>query len=156
MKVKAIIISILLNITFIACDDGNNNKHANSIKKKRTEAEWKNRFKDLVFCNCVITGISDSAVRMKFLLTDKSFHDPINIIMEDDIKQLLNPVIKKIKSDSISSLTTVSEGAQGKKVFDNCLKFYKSNQLDTFTRGQLLKWNRTNLDSVMSVKAPAY
>jgi hypothetical protein len=154
---NAVILLMLLSMFFNACHERrNNNKHTKTEDNKHAEAEWKNRFKDLVFCNCVITGISDSAVRMKFLMTDKSFHDPIHIIMEDDIKQLLNPIIKQIKTDSINSLTTVSEGAQGKKVFDNCIKFYKSKQLDTLTSGKLLKWNRTNLDSVMSVKAPAY
>ncbi|MFD1256145.1 hypothetical protein ACFQ3S_05010 [Mucilaginibacter terrae] len=156
MKVKAVILLILLSMIFIACNErGNNNKHADSKDKKR-EKQWRERFKDLVLCNCVVMGISDSSVRMKFLMTDKSFYDPMNFVMEHDIKQLLTPVIADMKQDSVNSLTTLGEGAQGISIFDNCLKFYKSKKLDTIADQKLFKWNHTDIDSVMSVVAPAY
>lgn len=149
-----IILFTVGSLFLLACDS--KNKKSKVLKTNNSNLEWKNHFKDLVLCNCVVLGVSDSAVRMKFLITDKSFYDPINIVMEEDIKQALSSVILEMKKDSIISLTTVGEGAQGKTIFNHCLSFYKSHSLDSLSDKKLYKWNHMNIDSAMAIKAPAY
>jgi hypothetical protein len=155
MRAKDIIQLMLASILLVACNHGKEN-NVESQKKQDVKTEWKNRYKNLVLCNCVVAGLADSTVRMKLLMMDKSFHDPINIVMEDDIKNVIAPIISEIKRDSIVSLTTVGEGAQGKTVFSHCLKFYNCKKLDSLTNIKFTKWNHMNIDSIMSVKAPAY
>ncbi|WP_342644660.1 hypothetical protein [Mucilaginibacter sp. CSA2-8R] len=83
-------------------------------------------------------------------------YNPISFVLEDRINQIIAPVISQIKRDSVTSLTTVGEGAQGKRIFSTCLRFYESQTLDSATRVALNVWKHTNIDSAMAVKAPAY
>jgi hypothetical protein len=149
-------IFLLACLVLLACNPKQKQQNIAVSEKKDRELQWKDRFKDLVLCHCVVAGISDSAVRRKIFMTDKSFHDQINVVMKDDFKQILNPVIAEMRKDSITSLSTVGEGAQGKHIFDSCLKFYKSKKLDSLTDEKFVKWKRTNIDSVMAAEAPAY
>lgn len=136
-----------------------NNKTKTTIvssKKQQDDNQWRQYFKDKVLCNCVLKGVGDKSVTDRFHKVDKSFYNEVAFILNDDIEEILNPIIKKMKKDSLESLTTVSEAAAGKNVFDNCLKFYRSEQLDSIAKLKLKKWTSLNRDSLMSVKAPAY
>ncbi len=127
-----------------------------SSKKQQDDNQWRQYFKDKVLCNCILKGVGDQSVTDRFHKVDKSFYNEVAFILNDDIEEILNPIIKKMKKDSIESLTTVSEAGAGKNVFDDCLKFYRSKQLDSITKLKLEKWASLNKDSLMSIKAPAY
>ena len=143
-------------VAAIGCDQKSIKHNQQPNKFAEDDAEWKSRFKDLVMCHCVLAGIDDRNVRNKIMETDKTLYDPVDFILEDSIKKILIPVIYKIKQDSVISLTTVGEGAQGKHIFSTCLQHYRSKALDSATNMALKNWKRLNVDSLMAVKAPAY
>jgi len=158
MKLQMMLLLMLTGMGLPACNSKKNNSSSNSspIHVSIDEADWKNRFKNLILCNCVLTGLADSTVRMKFLTMDKSFYDPINMVMEKDIQEALVPVISAMKKDSVASLTTVGEGAQGKSVFNHCIKYFRSNEMDSLANIKFIQWQHTNIDSVMAIKFPSY
>jgi|JI6StandDraft_1071083.scaffolds.fasta_scaffold228749_3 hypothetical protein len=62
-----------------------------------------------------------------------------------------------MKKDSLNSLNKISESKAGKKVFEHCLKFYKSKKLDSITFVESKKWNIINdIDSLIATKIPSY
>lgn len=155
MKVKSSFF-IFMIVAAIGCDQTSKN-HIQQINRfTEDDAQWKSKFKDLVMCHCVLAGIDDRNARNKIMETDKTLYDPVDFLLEDSIKKILIPVIYKIKQDSVISLTTVGEGAQGKHIFSTCLQYYRSKALDSATKMALQSWKRLNVDSLMAVKATAY
>lgn len=100
--------------------------------------------------------MGDKAISNKIKMEDKTLYSMIDIVLQDSIKKLVIPVISQMKQDSATSLTTVSEGAQGKHVFSACLQFYCSKTLDSAATAALKHWKHTNVDSIMAIKAPAW
>ena len=97
-------------------------------------------------------------IERKILFEDKSFYNPIAITFFDSIIDInLKKEILKIKSDSLKSLKTVGEAGAGKKVFNHCIKFYKSSRLDSIVKIESKKWKKIkDIDSLIFIKVPSY
>lgn len=160
MKTIFYIFILATCISLFACNPKNDkakqDKKSPSSMLTYTDNEWKENFKDLMLCNCVLMGLGDSTLSINIRLKDKSFYDPIGFVMNDDIKQELIPVLKQMQQDSLNSLTTLAEAAQGKKIFKSCIKLYKSKRLDSIAMKKLNKWKHMDIDSSMAITAPSY
>jgi hypothetical protein len=150
----SLIAATLLSIA--SCNADHKKQDHQSSWQKTEDAAWKREFKDIVACRCVLEGIGDKSINDRIEMEDKTLYNMIDIVLRDSIKKLLTPVISKIKQDSVASLTTVGEGAQGKRIFSPCLQFYQSKTLDSAATAALNHWKHTNVDSIMAVKAPAW
>jgi len=119
---------------------------------------YKQHFKDKVLCDCILAGLQGEDLPNDFNHQDKSFTSPEDFVLFDSLsKEIIKPVIKQIKSDSIKSLSTVAEAAAGKTVFKTCLLFYKSKSLDSIARINVKKWNTIeNIDSLYQIINPSY
>lgn len=52
---------------------------------------------------------------------------------------ILEEVIK-INQDSIKLVETIPEHLVGKRIFDHCMEFYKSERLDSILKKEIPKW----------------
>lgn len=121
-----------------------------AIKERRAQKEelkswgvqyWKQEFKDMVLCDCLLAGIGDEYVTRKFHEVDRSLYSPIRIF--DSLStEILKPVLLKMSSDSLESLERMSEAAAGKRVLDPCLEFNKSKKLDSIVKAEDKKWRK--------------
>ena len=147
---------LLLIVSIGSCDSG---KDLIKLDSQTWNASYtKQDFKDRVLSNCIFSGIGDKTITEKFAMQDKSFYSPVVYILFDPVsEQILKSVIFKIKIDSLESLETVGEAAQGKNVFSECLKFYNSKKLDSISKDQLKAWAKIkNFDSLVHKAMPAY
>jgi hypothetical protein len=119
---------------------------------------WKDRFKDRVFCKCLLVGYGKKEITNPIQQIDKSYYDAIGIaVFDKTIDSLLQIEAAKMTRDSLESLNTVAEAAAGKRVFSHCLQFYKSRELDSITKAESKKWRKiTNIDSLVMKAVPAY
>ncbi|WP_299515476.1 hypothetical protein [Mucilaginibacter sp.] len=153
MKTSKVLAFILLTIIINGC--GVRRSEPGNFKQL-SQKKWQQEFKKNVLCNCVLLGMNDKNITQQFYKKDKSFYNEINIVLHDEILSVLSPVINQIKSDSIMSISTVSEGAAGKTVFNHCLDYYNSKKLDSISKVKSKMWLKMNVDSLMQVKAPAF
>jgi hypothetical protein len=148
---------ILVLLFFLGCHNYNSNIER-SDRQKWGYDHWQQNFKDQVLCDCILAGSGDKKFESQIKLTDKSFSSPINFILFDSLSKVtIQPVIFKMKADSIASVKTVSEAMAGKKIFNTCLQFYKSRKLDSIARAASIKWSQiSNIDSLVMRKIPSY
>jgi len=152
MKINLLLLSMLV----IGCTS---DKRLIKLDSEIWNSEYsKQDFKDNVLCNCLVMGFGDKNVTQQFKEEDRSFYSPIHIVFFDSVsKVILRPVVLKIKRDSVESLTRVSEAAAGKRVFYECLAFYKSRKLDSISDSEIKKWEKIkNIDSIINIRMPAF
>ncbi|WP_146228826.1 hypothetical protein [Mesonia sp. K7] len=109
---------------------------------RTTKAEYnflRDHFKFTYFQDCLKHGFNKSDEIMKILVEDKSYRSDFILGMQNYkyIDSLAKLTAKAIKKDSIKSLTTAHESAQGKKVFKKCLCDYNSKWLDSIATSRL-------------------
>lgn len=149
-------LTILLVLVFCSCTP----ERTILLSQRETWGyrNWKQNFKDRTLCKCLIGGYNDPLIRNKIFKIDKSLFDPISIVLFDSvISNILESKFLKMKKDSIESIKIVSEPAAGKLVFKSCLKFYRSEKLDSLTKVEAKKWkNIKNIDTLIHKKMPMY
>lgn len=148
-------ISVVVSILLLSCST--HNKDLIEQRKNWDYKNWKQNFKDRAFCKCIVSGF-DSNIKEKIIYEDKSFYNAIAITFFDSIIDInIKNEILKMKSDSINSLTKVSEAGAGKMVFNHCLKYYKSAKLDSIVKFESKKWKKIKqIDSLVFIKVPSY
>lgn len=136
-------------LLFVSCSVTDNRKYVQNFKKD---------FKFSAYCSCLLEGYGDKSITSEMMLVDKSFYSPIiNSIFSDELKKIGVQEAKIMTKDSINSINIVSESLVGKKVQLHCLNFYNSKKLDSITNVNYKQWkNVKNIDSIMSIKNPAF
>ena len=95
-------------------------------------------FKGTFFIKCINQGFNNNFNIKKILETDKSYNSDyllgsFNYKKIDSISAL---VYKDIKADSIQS---IGRRAEGKKVFEKCLCYFTSKELDSIAKVAYLR-----------------
>lgn len=103
-----------------------------STLKQHEKKEYKERFKTELLCECLKYGFNESKEIKKLLKEDKSlvFDEPFDK-KHGVIEELAKLTYQKIRKDSINTIGKVAEGAEGKRVFQQCLKVYNSKKIDS-------------------------
>ncbi len=152
---KNLILNMLL-IAIISC-----NPQKSIIKQQRISWGYKNwvkDFKDRTFCKCLLVGYGQKRIVDSIYEIDKIYYNPIAIAIFDlKIDSVLQKELLKMRSDSLLSISIISEAAAGKTVFRHCLNFYKSKELNSVVKMESLKWSRiSNIDSLVYKTIPTF
>lgn len=119
---------------------------------------WRQDFKDRTFCLCLLEGYQNKDLQRKIVQMDRSYTNALySTFFDSIIYQNLKVELKQMKMDSIYRIEHVSEGGQGKKVFNHCLKYYKSKKLDSITKLESKNWKKIkNIEEIISIKHPVH
>ena len=103
---------------------------------------WESEFKERALCLCLLEGYENEEIKSYILKNDQSYYDGIGIaIFDPTLKQIIRKEVAKIKQDSIASIERVPEHLEGKRIFNHCMEFYKSDRLDSIVKKEIPKWN---------------
>jgi len=134
-------------VFFISC-----NTARNGLSKELTV--W--NFKDQALCDCLLSGL-DSTGKDPQIQQLKSYDPVAAVLFDSAIYANLSVVMKKIHLDSINRIGKVTEAAQGRKVFQTCMQYYRSEELKTLARHMIKYWRRQkNLKEYISSKYPTW
>ncbi|MGM0635336.1 MAG: hypothetical protein ACQESK_04680 [Bacteroidota bacterium] len=91
------------------------------------------------FKKCLKLGFNESKEIKSVLKEDKSGASDFALGIENYrlLDSLAEETSKKIKTDSVQSLSEAHQSAQGKKVFENCLCNFNGNLLDSIAKSKL-------------------
>jgi len=112
--------------------------------------------KDRALCQCLAAGLDSS--RKNYYIQRIVPYDPISVVLFDTaIFESLKPVLNEMYIDSIQRVTGSSEASQGKPVFNFCMRYYKSVQLNKLARRELKKAKKIkNLEEYISLRYPTF
>lgn len=130
MKYLFIIVAFL-TISLIGCAT-----YRSSIEKRPLKDAYIYSFKMTYFKQLLFIGFNRTTEIQSLLLKDRSgYGEPIltqeDIYMIDSMANIDNV---KMFQDSMLSIGTMAEGAQGKRVFDYALSKYNSKSLDSLAK----------------------
>ena len=147
---------ILMLIVLFSCSP--ENKILDTQRHSWNYNNWKQEFKDRTLCNCLIKGYNNKEITNKIYDIDKSYYNPIAIVLFDSIIDgLLKNEILKMKKDSLLSINRVTETKAGKTVFEHCIKLYRSKKLDSIAKSESKQWRKIkNIDTLIIKKMPSY
>lgn len=123
---------------------------------------WENEYKNRAFCLCVLKGYEDKKIESLFSEKDRSFYNPLGIaIFDKSLNPIIDDEVKKIRYDSINSIDKYPEDLRGiyqkRKVFNHCIKFYNSKELDDFSKKERIIWNKIpNILDEIHKEIPTY
>lgn len=107
-------------------------------------------------CQCIVLGLAPASGNES--INSLIQYDPISAVLFDSaIIENLKPVFKEMYVDSVQRAIGSSEAAQGESVFNYCMRYYKSTQLENFARKELRKAREIgNLEEHISLKFPTF
>jgi len=113
-------------------------------------------FKDRTLCNCIALGLDSN--RNSNLKNQVIPYNPIAIALYDSvINENLKPIIEKMYSDSIQKNFKFSKAFGNRKVFNNCIEFYKSKELNEIALKNIKRIRMIkNLEEFISLKYPTW
>ena len=153
MRIFKVLIFILI---ISAC---NQSKSELIEERKSWEFDkWESKFKDRALCLCLLEGYENEEIKSYILKNDKSYYDGIGIaIFDPTLKPIIQKEIAQIRQDSIESIKNVPEHLVGKRIFNHCMEFYKSEKLDSILKKEIPKWNEiNNIQSEVWKHIPTY
>ena len=114
----------------------------------------KQQFKDRALCNCIALGL-DSVGNNRSIQKIVPYDPYAYVLFDSSIKVSLKMVLKEMYLDSIARKQGSSESAQGKPVFNFCMRYYRGISLDKLAKKQVRKANEIkNIDEYISLKFP--
>ncbi|MEC3875350.1 hypothetical protein [Chryseobacterium salviniae] len=123
---------------------------------------WENEYKNRAFCLCVLKGFEDKKIENIFWEKDHSFYNPLGIaIFDKSLNPIIDNEVKKIRYDSINSVNQYPEDLKGiyqkRQVFNHCIKFYNSKELDSLSKKERVNWNKIpNILDEIHKEIPTY
>lgn len=158
MDIKLIMKYISIGALFFIVGCSTQSQQLIEQRKSWHYQNWKQDFKDRTFCLCLLEGYQNKDLHRKIVEIDNSYYNAIATALFDSIISMnLKDELKKMKTDSIYRIEHVSESGQGKRIFNHCLKYYKSKKLDSIAKMESLKWRKIrDIDSLVMEKIPAY
>jgi hypothetical protein len=139
-KIYFVFVSVILSSCSIS-------KELREERKQWDFDNWESEYKDRAFCLCVIKGYENPEIERVLKENDHSFYNPLGIaIFDKSLKPIIDVEVKKIRLDSINSINSYPEDLkvlyQKRRVFDLCLQFYKSRELDSLTKKEKKNWKK--------------
>lgn len=123
---------------------------------------WENEYKNRAFCLCVLKGYEDKKIESLFSEKDRSFYNPLGIaIFDKSLNPIIDDEVEKIRYDSINSINQYPEDLKGiyqkRQVFNHCIKFYNSKELDSLSKKERVSWNKIpNILDEIHKEIPTY
>ncbi|SHF39836.1 hypothetical protein [Chryseobacterium takakiae] len=123
---------------------------------------WENEYKNRAFCLCVLKGYEDKKIESLFSEKDRSFYNPLGIaIFDKSLNPIIDDEVEKIRYDSINSINQYPEDLKGiyqkRQVFNHCIKFYNSKELDSLSKKEKVNWNKIpNILDEIHKEIPTY
>ena len=128
-------------------------KELREDRKSWDYKNWDNKFKKRAVSLCILKGYENKKIENLINENDYSFYSPLGkAIFDKALEPIINKEIIKIRLDSIKKDNTYPNDLksiyQKRNVFDYCLNFYESKQLDSITRIEKKKWKK--IDNILS------
>src|SRR5690606_30246325 len=139
-KVYFVLVLIILSSCSIS-------KELREERKQWDFNNWASEYKDRAFCLCVIKGYENIEIEKVLKENDHSFYSPLGMaIFDKSLKPIIAEEVKKIRLDSINSINSYPEDLkalyQKRQVFNFCLQFYKSRELDSLAKKEKKNWKK--------------
>ena len=128
-------------------------KELREDRKSWDYKNWDNKFKKRAVSLCILKGYENKKIENLINENDYSFYSPLGkAIFDKALEPIIDKEITKIKFDSIKLENTYPNDLksiyQKRNVFNHCLNFYESKQLDSITRIEKKKWKK--IDNILS------
>lgn len=137
-----------------------NPKYSELIEKRKSWGfdNWDSKFKDRALCLCLVEGYENKKIKNYIKNNDKSYYSGIGIaIFDPTLKPIIKREVEKIRQDSIESVKRYPEHLRGKRIFEHCMEFYKSERLDSILKKEIPKWKKiTDLEAEIWKYIPTY
>ncbi|MBB4804877.1 putative iron-regulated protein [Chryseobacterium defluvii] len=157
-------LNIMIKVKFLLCvfilSSCSISKELRDERKSWNFNRWEKEYKDRAFCLCVLKGYENKEIEKILWEKDRSFYNPLGrAIFDKSLKPVIDNEIEKIRLDSINS--TYPEDLKGiyqkKQVFNHCLKFYNSKELDKLAKKERENWKKIpNILDEVHKEIPTY
>ncbi|WP_066434316.1 hypothetical protein [Chryseobacterium sp. CCH4-E10] len=154
-KIKYLLVFFILSSCSVS-------KELKEERKSWNFNNWENEYKNRAFCLCVLKGFEDKKIESLFSEKDRSFYNTLGIaIFDKSLNPIIDDEVKKIRYDSINSIDKYTEDLRGiyqkRQVFNHCIKFYNSKELDDFSKKERVTWNKIpNILDEIHKEIPTY
>lgn len=154
-KIKYLLVFFILSSCSVS-------KELKEERKSWNFNNWENEYKNRAFCLCVLKGYEDKKIESLFSEKDRSFYNPLGIaIFDKSLNPIIEDEVKKIRYDSVNSINQYPEDLKGiyqkRQVFNHCIKFYNSKELDGLSKKERVSWNKIpNILDEIHKEIPTY